>query len=781
MADFRKWFYALAFVALIVGLTAPANAQVTPFTCSAQAGVTPTVRAEGYTEQVGDLVLGCQGGQSTTAGAIVPGVDITIILNTNITSKITSGTFEDALLIIDEPNAPGPNSNRPILNCGAGTNAFTAPDTSPSSGPGVCAIFSDGNPADTYNGQAGVVGTAAGTVAAPVSVVCGAAGSPASVTSIASFGCGRPNVFQGRQGTVFNPQQFNAVTFNGVPIDPPGTGTTRTLRFTNVRADAEFLGVAPTFQPQTITMSVSTNGQTSIGINISQQVVAIIGHGLVVLTAASPNTGNIPFTRLDFVQCNSEAPTLSSTRTGPITGSGSGSFGGNTQAPGNEGFPYMRLQEGFANSWKPKNVSYYLANGNPNTAGQGYGYNGNTIVPTADNAQNVPGAIYNTESGFEFGSLGSVPAPNPPLGVGTTAVTGSTGLNAQAFNNGASPTSTNFSTVGSVTQGTRLAVSFMNVPSGSFVFVQPTLYLYRIGAVGAVAPTTSLTPNGLSSGVMVLTSTDAQGDTAINPTTTLGSQNLTQVSGGLAVWEILFADASASEEVDIPIFVSFVSNLSINLPAGSPNPNQASQVTASFAPFYGTNFSPNPKFPQSTSALPVPRFVPGANPLVAFEIQKCECNLLFPFVTNQAGFDTGIAIANTSQDPGSPTGQNGFIGTGPQQGSVTFYYYGVGAQGAAAPAPQTSANVPAGQVLTYDVFSGMGGIGNGPNGLNASAAGFQGYIIAQASFQYCHAYAFISALGIGATGQGISEGYLGIVLDNPGLPRTVQVGENKAH
>ena len=32
MADFRKWFYALAFVALIAGLTVPANAQVTPFT-----------------------------------------------------------------------------------------------------------------------------------------------------------------------------------------------------------------------------------------------------------------------------------------------------------------------------------------------------------------------------------------------------------------------------------------------------------------------------------------------------------------------------------------------------------------------------------------------------------------------------------------------------------------------------------------------------------------------------------------------------------------------------
>ena len=396
----------------------------------------------------------------------------------------------------------------------------------------------------------------------------------------------------------------------------------------------------------------------------------------------------------------------------------------------------------------------------------------------AVNPPNFPGAIYNTETGFEFASLASVPAPNPPLGVGTTAVTGSTGAGAQAFNNGGSPSSTGFSTVGSVTQGTRLAISLSNVPQGTSVWVQPTLWLYRIGATGSTAPASSLTPTAISSGVMVLTSTDAQGDTAINPTTTLGSQNLVQVSGGLAVWEILFADAAASEEVDIPLFVSYVSNLSANLPLGLPAPNQISQVTAGFAPFYGGSFSPNPRNPTSTAALPIPRFVPGNAPLNVFEIDKCACNILFPFVTNQAGFDTGIAVANTSQDPGAAFG---FVSTGQQQGSVTFFYYGVGNSGAAAPAPQTSAIVPAGQVLTYDVFSGGGAIGNGPNGLNASAAGFQGYIIAQSSFQYCHAYAFISALGIGPTGQGISEGYLGIVLDNNGLPRTVQVGENKAH
>ena len=36
-------------------------------------------------------------------------------------------------------------------------------------------------------------------------------------------------------------------------------------------------------------------------------------------------------------------------------------------------------------------------------------------------------------------------------------------------------------------------------------------------------------------------------------------------------------------------------------------------------------------------------------------IDDCTTTLLFPFVTNKAGFDTGIAITNTSEDSGSCT------------------------------------------------------------------------------------------------------------------------------
>ena len=49
-----------------------------------------------------------------------------------------------------------------------------------------------------------------------------------------------------------------------------------------------------------------------------------------------------------------------------------------------------------------------------------------------------------------------------------------------------------------------------------------------------------------------------------------------------------------------------------------------------------------------------PRFASGpTNDVIT--IEDCTTTLLFPFVTNQAGFDTGLAITNTSEGSGSCT------------------------------------------------------------------------------------------------------------------------------
>ena len=173
----------------------------------------------------------------------------------------------------------------------------------------------------------------------------------------------------------------------------------------------------------------------------------------------------------------------------------------------------------------------------------------------------------------------------------------------------------------------------------------------------------SASAGGPNTGVLVLTSTDGNGAGAFS-SSGLTATNLVAISttggSGLAVYEVLFADPSSDEQADIPVVVAYVSNLSTNPSNRSPTTGVTSTVTGGFAPFYSTAAVRLP-----SSSLPVPRFVPGTTPVNAFLISKCSCNLLFPFVTTQAGFDTGIAIANTTSDPsGGVPGTNGFAGVG---------------------------------------------------------------------------------------------------------------------
>jgi hypothetical protein len=809
MADISKLFYALAMVALVVGLSIPASAQGGAVTCNAF--TTPTLaRAEGYAELVGDYILQCFGGQPTNPGQVVPSVNVTVFLSTNITSKLTgtasntAAVFDEALLLIDEPNgiASTATAVRPVLNCGNGTNA---PDTSVS-GPGVCEIVAPSpnaavapglpNPAATYDGTPGVQGASvpgngnfgflcngAANAAFPGNQPTGAGffNAPGTDPPAGQYGCGRPNVFQGRLGTAQNTGQNSIVVFAGVPFDPPGTQTVRTLRVTNIRADAEFLGVSSTFTQQAILMSVSFTGTTFVQINNfsgQQLTVATVLRGLSASATA----------QLGFLQCVSENSRLfngtasrGDNRDPTVGGGGVG--GGYVQ-------PQVTFTEGFQNAWKTKNVSFLQTNVVPTTGGSTGNGTLNTVGTVwagtinypGDLAQNATGSNYNTESGWEWVGTAAgqvvgaqtVPNPNPPQAIGTIAVA-SNGF-ALFDSNG-----TGIQSAGVASQGTRLALNFSNQPQGLNIYVPPVVQL-----VNSI--------NNAVTGVMVLTNTAADGSGSFSPPTgisaagaasgiagttvaaganpTIGTNALVQVSNGLAVWEILFSDPNSIEKTTVPVVVAYVSNLSANPPIGLPVPGQIEQVAASFAPFYSSASARQP-----SATLPVPRFIPSNAPLNIIEVVKCACDILFPFVSAASGFDTGIALANTSLDPGAAFG----FGATPQQGTVTFFYFGTGNNGAAPPASQTSAVVPAGQVLTYVLSSGGGAIGNNANGLDNRANGFQGYIIAQSGFQWCHAYAFISPLGGGPTSSGVSEGYLGIVLDLAGLNRTAQLAEIRSH
>jgi len=757
MADFRRLFYALAVVALLAGFTVPVFAQVAPFQCIANAGVPPIVRFEGYTELVGDITLNCTGGIPTPAGQAVPQVNFTIALNTNITSKLLAANlYNEALLIVDEPHSAS-QPTRQILNCGASG----APDVG-ASGPGVCSIISDGNPLDTYNGAANAYGT--GT--------CNGANNTVIPPSAGSYGCGRPNVFQGRLGTAQNTGQSNTVSFLGVPMDPPGsTPNSRTIRITNIRADANYVQVSTTFSLNEIIAQISVNGNTSMSINNPQQVVAYVENGLAAKGPAL----------LTFLQCNAQNPLDF------INGSG---FHAPADTPG---VPSFSFTEGFASSWKTKNISYVTnqipGNGIIQPGNSYWTYNQTSTNAPVDLNQNVPGAIYNTESGFEYPSVSpgplADPSPNPPNGVGTVQVTSTAAAFSNAYNiSTALPNGTNVSGAGIASQGTRLSLQLTNIPAGSTVLVPTEVLLTNSDTVFTAGVATSK-----FSGVMVLTSTDAFGAGSYSaPAAGIGPNILVAVpSTGLIVYEILFADPFSIETATVPLEVAYAANLAQNLAA----PGVTAQVAGGFAPFYSRGQNPPPAQPSAT--LPIPRFIPSLTTYNVFMISKCACDILFPFVTSAGGYDTGIAIANTSLDPGAglATHPFGFLAT-PQTGGVQFWFYGqVGT--AAAPgtmctnlaSPGTcppTAMVPGGSVLTYVLSSSAGGVSGAGvetgNGLAPNwAAGFQGYIIAQTQFQYCHAFAFITALGAGPLSPAISEGYLGLILDPGSLPRQVNVAE----
>jgi len=570
----------LLLLAVIVLTGTVASAQVGPaFQCVANAGVPPLIRAEGLAELVGDLVLNCTGGTPTASGVPVPKVNVRVFLNTNVTSHLMTGSpgnWSEAVLAIDDP-VPGEQNV-----CGPTDGSWNAALQ-------TCDLL----------------GTGTG--------VPYATGVTSSV----------PNIYQGRYIAP------NQIEWLGVPIDPPGTTATRVIRITNVRVNANQLGVSGSLIPSQVVMFVSMTGATSIPINNPQQIVAYVTPGLSFSVSSR-----------SFLQCEGEG-----------------------EDPGPCGDTTAVFTENFSTAFKVKEDD---AN-----AGNQDGFTG----------QPVFGFIYNTESGWYN------PAPAIQSDLRDT-VPGVVGL---------------------ASQGTRLRLYFTNVPSGASVYVW-----WR--------------------------SSDCDGDgntllaSIVSPSGTGWVAVPLSGGSGEAIFEVTGHQPFTNDEVEIGIDIRF--------PVG------AALGTASVAGSY----APISSVTTATTSDLQPRFVDTGSPRTLFSIVSCSTSLLYPFVTNQAGFDTGLVIANTSRDP---------FGTPTQQGTCTLYYYGFTTGGGPAPAPVTTPNIPAGHHAIWTLSSG--GTVQTSGGSIPAAPGFQGYIIAHCNFQYAHGYAFISDLGA----QKLAQGYLALVMSAP--------------
>lgn len=275
---------------------------------------------------------------------------------------------------------------------------------------------------------------------------------------------------------------------------------------------------------------------------------------------------------------------------------------------------------------------------------------------------------------------------------------------------------------------TRLRIGFSGLPEG-------------ISIAAPVAPVCASEDEaaGLRLGLV-------QGASAIGLGGTVASDGLardvpltvSEAAEAFAVYQVLAADPSAQEGCRIQFRLN---------PSDSDGPAiRGGRVTvdASLAPL-GPAASSGP-------LRAGPRFVaPGRVPRPSFLVGECGTTLFFPFVTNQTTFDTAVVLVNTSADP---------LGTRYQPGSCSLTFHGAGLEGEQSPTVRRTVEIDAGEQVAFRLSSGNAARGVDP------LPDFQGYLVAQCSFQYAHGFAFVTEQVGGASV--LAQGYLAEVVSQSG-------------
>lgn len=295
---------------------------------------------------------------------------------------------------------------------------------------------------------------------------------------------------------------------------------------------------------------------------------------------------------------------------------------------------------------------------------------------------------------------------------------------------------------GNASYGTRIQLAFGNVPSAVTLFV-PTSITVNNGTVNAFTINLVTSATAPDTGASVLPtptvplSFTAPGTAGLPAafgfsTIAYGASTFPITSSGgsaTAVYEVVTAPATAKVSTAIPVWVTFA-------------PSALS--TASGAITVLETYAPTTPLLSATTAPDFAAVTTGA--LNGSSIGLAQTELLFPFVTSADGFDTGLAISNTTTDP---------YGTSPTAGACTLNYYGTGA-----PTPNTGIAAPGGSQAsgTSNAF------------LNSSIApGFTGYMIATCAYPEGHGFAYI--IYDFGTSSGTAMGYTAEVLNRgPGVP-----------
>ncbi len=163
------------------------------------------------------------------------------------------------------------------------------------------------------------------------------------------------------------------------------------------------------------------------------------------------------------------------------------------------------------------------------------------------------------------------------------------------------------------------------------------------------------------------------------------------------------------------------------------------------------SFAPRSSVLVASRDAPQPRFAAEVGMSESrMDFAACRTTLMFPFVTNQAGFDTGVVITH-----GSPSALIG--GTGRERtGSCDLHYFGATPDTSQFLLVQHSTSIDAGEQLVMTVSSGN----SAQNILGTNQ--FEGYIMAVCGFPEARGYAFISD-GFGGIAD-LAMGYLAPII-----------------
>lgn len=557
---------ATGFANATTSSTIPITVAPSALGCTTNISVTPTLRSEGNTEQVGDITLSCSGETPLAAGAAIPTTNITVALNTAVTSRLLpvngGPSIAEALLLIDEPQSGLP-FDRSIFPPGVAYGAG-APQT-------VCPT-----PLQGCTEYAAVVTSVGSQV--PGGQIAVATNSPTPVGQIPVPGY---NVFQG----VVN---GNSVTFFGIPVLPPvPAAIRRVFRITNLRADAASISSSPNVVP--VTATISTTGAAPLSLSNPTPTVGFVQPG--VTATATP--------AISLAQCSNVTRSSVS---------------------------ILSFAENFGTAFKTRiaaqSDSLYAAQ-------------------AATPNQNVPGLIYNSESGLTL-SVGS----------GRTAGLADFGTRLKAqFSN--------------IPAGVRLFVSVNNVLNNGLPVAPPVVIGAQAGNVGTATGFAQLVPTETAAFNAVASTDLAPGNNGTVPVVEIPVVN----GSATAVWEVINTNPNSLETLRFAVYATYSASVA----------SGAASVSLSFAPTGSASGTPVPRFAASTQTftlLSATACIPSAPALVSPTDSASGLALTTPLVWNPTSRVTSYDVyLGTSPSP--PLVQNTTatsFSPGPLAGGTTYYW-----------------------------------------------------------------------------------------------------------